>query len=1153
MLPAWVLLVSLGYAALLFAVAWAGDRYPLYPQRPWLRPAVYSLALAVYCSSWTFYGAVGSAVRYGIGYLPIYLGPFLMMLFGWRIMERLALIARSQNTVSISDFIASRYGRSQRLAALVAIIALLAAVPYQALQYKAVALSLDVLTGPARDASLLGDPALYVAILMAVFSVMFGTRKVDATEHRPGLILAVAFESLVKLIALITIGVFSILWFSGSGTSLVQATQTLLDRPPIGFVGQTLLAFAAMICLPRQFHVAIVECGDVADIRRARWWFGGYLVIVCLMVLPIASAGAALFGFSDTAAPDSFVLALPLAQNNAALALVAYIGGFSAATGMVIVASVALSTMISNDLIMPILLRRRRAGSLERNVAGTVLWVRRVGIFFMASLAYGYYRASGSDTALASFGLMAFAAVAQFGPGLVGGLYWSGTSRRGVEAGLLVGFGIWTYTLLLPSLTESGWLDPAWMRDGLFGLLWLRPQHLFGSTGWDPLTHGTFWSLLLNGLTMLLVSMRWPPGLAERLRAEPFLNPYAEHRAQAPSQWRGNLQVTDLQVLAGRIIGEPAAQKAFEEQARQRGLTLAPGLPADAAWIHTTELLLAAAVGAASARLLMTTALEGSGMEITAIVAILDEAGPALRFNREILLATLENIDQGVSVVDAEMRLVAWNKRYLQLFGYPADMLYVGRPVADLIRFNVENGKLGPASRLDIEQEIDKRIAFMRAGSPHIFQRVLETGQVLELRGRPLPAGGYVTTYSDISAYKHVEGELREMNENLEQRVAERTREAEQAQESRTRFLTAVSHDVLQPINAARLFASALRASDQAAEQKHLAERVDTSLRAAEELLDGLLDVSRLDAGALRPDVTVFDAGILMRQLVEQYAPMAQGRGLELRLHARSHYVRSDQRLLRRVLQNFLANALRYTRQGRILLTARQRGDSIVFQVWDTGPGIPSHHLRQIYEEFHRYEQPFDWDGRGLGLGLSICQRISLLLGHALDARSIVGRGSMFSIAVPRVAAPAPDAAHPARPAGQAPDASNVAGLKVLCVDNDPDILEGMRALLQRWQIDIDCATTVDEALAAMAHAPDVLLVDYHLHDRLDGLDTLDALRALRPGVRGALLTADGSDTLKQLARTRGYHVLTKPVKPASLRAYLAAQLKAARAGAVSP
>lgn len=1151
MLPAWVLLVSLGYAALLFAVAWAGDRYPLYPQRPWLRPAVYSLALAVYCSSWTFYGAVGSAVRYGIGYLPIYLGPFLMMMFGWRIMERLALIARSQNTVSIADFIASRYGRSQRLAALVALIALLAAVPYQALQYKAVALSLDVLTGPTRSNSLLGDPALYVAILMAVFSVMFGTRQVDATEHRPGLILAVAFESLVKLIALITIGVFSILWFSGSGTSLVQATRTLLDTPPIGFVGQTLLAFAAMVCLPRQFHVAIVECGDVADIRRARWWFGGYLVIVCLMVLPIASAGATLFGFSNTA-PDSFVLALPLAENNAALALVAYIGGFSAATGMVIVASVALSTMISNDLIMPILLRRRRAGSLDRNVASTVLWIRRVAIFFMASLAYGYYRASGSDTALASFGLMAFAAVAQFGPGLIGGLYWSGTSRRGVEAGLLIGFGIWTYTLLLPSLTESGWLNPAWMLEGLFGLHWLRPHHLFGSTGWDPLTHGTFWSLLLNGLTMLLVSMRWPPGLAERLRAEPFLNPYAEHRAQAPGQWRGNLQVADLQALASRIIGEPAAQKAFEEQARQRGLTLTPGMAADATWIHATELLLAAAVGAASARLLMTTALEGTGMEITAIVSILDEAAPALRFNREILLATLENIDQGVSVVDAEMRLVAWNQRYLQLFGYPADMLYVGRPVADLIRFNVENGKLGPASRLDIEQEIDKRIAFMRAGSPHIFQRVLDSGQVLELRGRPLPAGGYVTTYSDISAYKHVEGELREMNENLEQRVAERTREAEQAQESRTRFLTAVSHDVLQPINAARLFASALRASEQAAEQKHLAERVDTSLRAAEELLDGLLDVSRLDAGALRPDVTLFDAGILMRQLVEQYAPMAQGRGLELRLHARSHYVRSDQRLLRRVLQNFLANALRYTRQGRILLTARQRGDSVVFQVWDTGPGIPAHHLRQIYEEFHRYEQPFDWDGRGLGLGLSICQRISLLLGHALDARSIVGRGSMFSIAVPRVAAPAPSASLSVRAAAPGAEASNVAGLKVLCVDNDPDILEGMRALLQRWQIEIHCATTVDEALAAMEQNPDVLLVDYHLHDRLDGLDTLDALRQLKAGVRGALLTADGSDTLKQLARARGYHVLTKPVKPASLRAYLAAQHKAGRSGTVA-
>lgn len=1142
MMPGWVVLVSLSYAAVLFAVAWIGDRYPLYQQRPWLRPTVYSLALAVYCSSWTFYGAVGSAVRYGIGYLPIYLGPLLLLIFGWRILERLALIAQSQNTVSIADFIASRYGRSQRLAAIVAAIALIAAVPYLALQYKAVAISLDVLSGADMPSSTFGDPALYVAALMALFSILFGTRQVDAAEHRPGLMLAVAFESLIKLIALVVVGLFAVNWFSDNGLRLTDATRSLIEStPPVGFAAQTLLAFAAVICLPRQFHVAIVECGNVTDIRRARWIFSAYLIIICLMVLPIAAAGAALFGANGSVAPDSFVLALPLSQNRAALALIAYIGGFSAATGMVIVVNVALSTMVSNDLVMPLLLRRGWVQTHKGNVVSIVLWIRRIAIMALAAMAYGYYRASGSDTALASFGLITFAAVAQFGPALIGGLYWRGASRQGVQAGLLIGFSVWVYTLLLPSLADAGWFEPAWLSEGLFGLPWLRPHQLFGADGWDPLTHGTFWSLLFNVAALLLVSARWRPGLGDRLRAEPFLNPYAERPTLATHQWQGNLLVHDLQTLASRIVGEKTVGRAFREQARIQNQTLEPGLRADRSWVHFTELLLAAAVGAASARLVLTSALQGSGMEVSAIVAVLDEAGQELRFNRDILLATMENIDQGVSVVDADMKLVAWNQRYLQLFNYPAGMLYVGRSVADLIRFNAEHGKIGNSPNLDIENEINKRVAFMRAGSKHVFLRTLKTGQVIELRGQPLPNGGYVTSYSDVTEHKRIEHELRDINETLEQRVTQRTHEAEAAQRSRTQFLTAVSHDVLQPINAARLFSSALREENHPDELKHLAERIDTSLRAAEELLDGLLDISRLDAGVLKPDITEVDANLLLQQLIDQYAPMALRRGLILRLHAQPLFVRSDRNLLRRVLQNFLANALRYTRSGRIVLCARPRGDTVMLQVWDTGPGIPPHHLRQIYEEFHRYEQPFDWDGRGLGLGLSICQRIALLLDHRLDARSKADRGSMFSISAPRVARPSNNNV----PASAMPRSdTSLTGLKVLCLDNDPDILAGMQALLGRWDITVICATSIDEALEKMWEQPDVLLVDYHLHDRLDGLGSLDALRALAPDIQGALLTADGSDTLKQTARTRGYRVLTKPVKPASLRAFLSAQAR---------
>src|SRR5690606_13455733 len=331
---------------------------------------------------------------------------------------------------------------------------------------------------------------------------------------------------------------------------------------------QTLLSFLAIVCLPRQFQVAVVECGDVADIRRSRWMFGGYLMIVTLMVMPIATAGISLFGGDPRVASDTFVLALPLAEGSNALALAAYVGGFSAATGMVIVASIALATMVSNDLVMPVLLRGGWAERhAEADVASRVLWVRRVAILMLALCAYVYYRSSSNDNSLASYGLIAFVAVAQFAPGLLGGLYWRGASRRGVEIGMLVGFATWIYTLLLPTLSASGWLGPEWLQTGPFGIPWLRPQQLFNLTGWDPLTHGTFWSLLLNTGVMMLVSARWRPSVDERLRIAPFLDPYAQRQTLVAGEWPGNVRISDLLSLAERIVGERHARRAFAEQA----------------------------------------------------------------------------------------------------------------------------------------------------------------------------------------------------------------------------------------------------------------------------------------------------------------------------------------------------------------------------------------------------------------------------------------------------------------------------------------------------------------------------------------------------------------------------------------------------------
>ncbi len=1147
MIPGWVLLlVSLGYVGVLFAVAYLGDLRGATPRWRWARPLIYALALAVYCSSWTFYGAVGTAARTGLGFLPIYLGPLLMLVFGWRILERLVLISGEHRIVSIADFLSSRYGRAPGLAALVATVALIAAVPYVALQFKAVAMSVEVLA-PGSDDALFADPALYVALLLAVFAILFGTRQIDATEHHRGMVLAVALESLVKLLAFVAIGVFALLHLPGDGhlgARVVDAARVVTAPGlPTGFIAQTLIAFTAIICLPRQFHVAVVECQDPADIRPARWLFGGYLVVFSLFVVPITLAGQSLLAGSG-ASPDTYVLALPLALDREWLALLAYIGGFSAATGMVIVASVALATMVSNDLVMPLLLRNRvlaKSGGIDRQV----LWVRRATILALALMAYGYYRlAAATGDSLAQHGLLAFAAVAQFAPALIGGLYWRGASRAGAFAGLLLGALTWAYTLLLPALTQNSSAGADWIANGPFALSWLRPQQLFGLSGWDTLTHGVFWSLLFNLGALFLVSARRRPRLQEQLLATTYLDPYAQRSPLGPGGWAGSVRSGDLLALAERILGERHARRAFDEYAQGQGRSWQPEHLADRALMQFTERLLASAIGAASARLTLTTALRGSGMELGEVVSLLDEASQELRFNRQVLSTTLENISQGVSVVDADMRLIAWNRRYQQMLGYPDGMLYVGRPIAELIRWSAERAEPSIADPSIVdgrEEQVRRRLEYLRAGQPYVYERVRGNGQVIEMRGQPLPGGGYVTSFSDVTDYKRAEQALREINETLEQRVEVRTREAEAAQQSKTRFLAAVSHDVLQPLNAARLFASALRETTDADERTHLAERVDAALHAAEDLLDGLLDVSRLDAGALQPELTHFDAAELLQELAAQYAPSS--RGLELRVHAGSEaFVLSDRRLLRRALQNFLANALRYTREGGVLLGLRHCGQQIKIQVWDTGPGIPEHHLSQIFEEFRRFDIPNsrpDIGGeRGLGLGLSICQRIARTLEHPLRVESRMGRGSVFSISVPIGVAARQPVSHDIV---AVPDVLD--GLRVLCVDNDPDILDGMRALLVRWKVVVLVASTVDEALQLMSENPDIALVDYHLHDRLDGFGVIAELRRrAKRNLPAALLTGDGSDALKQAAREYGCAVLTKPVKPASLRAFLAAR-----------
>ncbi len=1155
MLQGWSLfLISAAYLALLFGIAHYGDRATGFGRAPAQQPWIYSLALGVYCTSWTFYGAVGRSAASGWDFLPIYLGPLLVFVLGRPLLARVIEVSKRHNITSIADFIGARYGRHQPLAMWVTLIAVVGVVPYIALQLKAVAFGFEVLASPlGLDDGLgqqRGDSALVVALLLAVFAILFGTRQVLSSESHHGMVLAIAFESVVKLLAFLAVGLYACYGvFDGFGDAYGQAMKLPQMREPLGradwhlgFWTQTLLAAIAMLCLPRQFHVAVVESTSPRDLQRARWVFPIYLLLITAFVVPITAAGLARLPASTAA--DTYVLALPLAEGHGLLSLAAYLGGFSAATSMVIVETIALSTMLSNEVVMPVLLRSRRLNlSARGDLSGLLKLIRRAAIVAIIAMAYLYYRLFTGPGTLSAIGLLSFAAVAQFAPAMIGGMVWRGGSYRGAVCGLLAGFAVWAYTLLLPSLLGASGGGGQFLAEGPFGLGSLRPQALFGIDGLDAVAHGTLWSLAANVFCYTLVSWLQQPRLAERLQAVQFLTPVGSPHIPREAARATPATVGDLLALLERFLGAGRARTSMAEFAQQRGVAQAAGSErADRELLRFTEHLLAGALGASSARLLLASTLRGRDMQPEDVIRLLDETSHAIVFSQERLRATLEHLSQGVSVVDKDLRLVAWNRRYLELFAYPPELIHVGQPIETLFRHNAERGLLGAG---EVETLVARRMEHLQRGTNYLHERALADGTVIEIRGMPMPGGGFVTSYSDITPYNRAQQALREANDTLETRVADRTAElaeakaeAERANAAKTRFLAAASHDLVQPLHAARLFLAAADRGSVPADTGVLMDRIGDSLQAAEQLLSGLLDISKLDAGALPVQRETFAAEQVLGPLAREFEALAATRGLRFRHRPTQALLHTDPALLRRVLQNFLGNALRYTRRGGVLLGVRRLPGALRIEVWDSGPGIPAEKQREIFEEFRRLDAQDAIGERGLGLGLAISERIARLLGHELSLRSQLGRGSVFALTVPLGVAADLSAQPPVIERVRASERRS----RILVLDNEPLALTALAALLQRWGHEVLTASSAAEALArhGALPPPDLALVDYHLDDGVSGIDVAAALgKHWGCALSCVVVTADPTSAARDAAALHGYPLLQKPVKPAALRALL--------------
>ncbi len=1144
MFPNWQLVsISLLYIGLLFFIAFLGDKYK-HQLAQKAQGIIYALTLGVYCTSWSFLGTTGQAATNFLSHIPIYLGPILLFILAWPFIQRIIRVSLKLNLTSIADLLAARFGKSHNLAIMVTIVAFVGTMPYIALQLKAMVYTFQQLQ---IDQSLSHwHIGLVVSLVLVMFTILFGIRNIDVTERHPGVMLAIAFESLVKLFAFVAVGLFVCfslfdspldIWEQSSAS--LKFEQQMNVENISAMLGMLVIVMAAFLSLPRQFQVMVVELKDQKDTWLGRRIFPVYVLLFAFFAAPLGLAGQLLLG--DTVPSDAYVLFLPSIGGQTWLTLLTFLGAVSAASSMVIISAIALSTMLSNEIVFPMLYRKQKvAQSNYDNFRKRLLNIRKFLIFFVIMSGYGVFVMASPDT-LSSLGEVAFGAFAQLTPALVVAFYWRRASLMGVYAGILVGFILWLSLNFLPQ----------------FGL-YASP---FAEGILPAKTTATLFSLAANIIVMWALSQISRQSVQERVQASLFLE--WQSPALSRVENKRQLDVSELELLASRFVGELKAKSSFSLFLSANDKTQLGNVIYNQLLLQHTENTLATVMGASSARLVLSSALNGRDLALDDLAVLVEDASSQKQqFSQNLLQSAIENASEGMSIVDENLKLVAWNKKYLDLFDYPSEIVYVGCPVESLIRHNVKCGFCGVG---DIDKQVYRRLEYLRQGSPHSSERQQANGQTIRIEGNPLPDGGFVMLFSDITAYRQAEQVLKEANLDLETRVYERTltlaktnealatahEKAEQAHLKKSQYLKACSHDLMQPLEAARLFTSALTEQHSLLpEQQRQVDNIDRSLKAANDLLADLSEISRLESGNIKPLVKTFALNDLFQDLDQEFSALAGDQGVEFKLVKTKLWVKSDQHLLRRIIQNLVGNAFRYASPGKVLLGARVFKGHVFIQILDNGPGIPLEKQELVFEQFTQLDTVTSHSSRGLGLGLNITQSLVQLLGHSLSLQSRENQGCKFSISVEKATKLM------IKPTTVMPTMSmGLKGITVLCIDNDPDVLSGMVELLSAWECNIFAADSRETALQEFAnhqHEIDILLVDYQLGyqsglpagHQADGLTLIaDMRRESHHYIPAILITATSEQGIEDKAQNADVGFMRKLVKPAALRAMMSAKL----------
>lgn len=1161
----WLLVsVSIGYISLLFFIAYLGGKYrhKLVERQ---HAIIYALSLGVYCTSWGFLGTSAQAGHGSFTYISVYLAPILLFVFAWPFIQRIIKTCLKLKITSIADLLSARFGKSQSLAFIVTLVALIGTLPYIALQLKAIVYSYKILQ--QNQDFPVWQLGLIVSIILAGFTIIFGIRTIDVTERHPGVMIAIAFESAVKLIAFLMVGIFVSFYIYDSPAEIwrlsqdhVSLSQQFEGNNLINMIGLLIIVMSAFLCLPRQFQVMFVEIKEQKNSNLARWCLPAYILVFAFFAGPIGLAGTLNYGQSLDA--DAYVLFLPAYNGQVWLSLFAFLGAVSAGSSMVIVSTIALSTMLSNEIVFPLMFKLSPQKQQDfLHFQSRLLRIRKALVITVITLSYGMLLLSPPDT-LSSLGEVAFGAIAQIGPTLIAAFFWRRATEKGVLWGIGSGFSIWVLFNLLPQL-------------GFYA-------HPLAESALSATTIVTLFGLLVNILVLTVVSLLTRQSIREEMQSKFFYKQDKHHQSYLPKQPKIDIQ--ELEYLIARFIGEEKSAECItnfkllhkNKQHKTKN---------DALIFHA-ENTLASVIGSASAKLVISFALGGREIAFDQVAKIVeDNSSQQLEFSRSVLQGAIENASEGISVVDGELNLVAWNKQYLDIFNYPQDFIYIGCPISQLIRFNLGNQK---RYIHDIEAQIQKRLQYIRDGSKHKSERQLLNGKIINIEGNPIPGGGFVMIFSDITVYRRAEKYLKEENTDLESLVLARTKEleeanlelekanknlanaqlkAEQAHLKKSKYLRACSHDLLQPLSAARLFTSAVSLSPKVSEQeREQIKQIDNSLEIANNLLLDLNEIARIESGNISPNITIFPVERLFSMLYSEFSVLSKDYQIDFHCSSSHLFIKSDFTLLSRIIQNFLSNAFRYADHGKVLLGCRRQGQQLCLQVLDNGPGIPEDKQQQVFEQFTQLSTKLVGP-KGLGLGLNIAQSLAEILTHKLDLKSKSGHGCLFSVNVPIVAVPQRQQCQPLRAS------ASLQGVGVLCIDNEPDVLSGMKDLLSAWKCRVYSAIDAKQAIEIYRKHEDeidILLVDYQLVEEevvckpatktgfkrvknngniadkcnFNGIELIKYLRAESHYPLPAILitaTTDESVLVQTQQADIGY--LRKIIKPISLRALMSSLL----------